>query len=180
MQFLNKAQSSDKQVRRVRKKFDEMKGLSITSLLDALTIILVFLIKNVSMEAQKIAVPDNMKFPTTMYTDQLTETMGTTIVKMYPDRILIGQDNTYFGTPQELIADIKKRETIFEYLKIQSQLIEADETQSETCLLVQADESLETRYITAIVEVGTAAFYKNVYFSTLRDTEWLKNQSGQR
>ncbi|MDZ4120848.1 MAG: hypothetical protein U1C33_00395, partial [Candidatus Cloacimonadaceae bacterium] len=51
--------------RKTRKNFEEAKQLSITSLLDILTIILVFLIKNVSMEAAALSAPDDMRFPTT-------------------------------------------------------------------------------------------------------------------
>ncbi len=55
MQILDKIKTSDKSERKVRRKFGEAKGLSITSLLDELTIILVFLVKNVSTEAVKIS-----------------------------------------------------------------------------------------------------------------------------
>jgi biopolymer transport protein ExbD len=51
--------------RQVRRKVQDSKQLSITSLLDVLTIILVFLIKNVSMEAVKISELADMIYPTT-------------------------------------------------------------------------------------------------------------------
>jgi biopolymer transport protein ExbD len=53
-------------MRKVRRKFTDAAFLSITSLLDILTIILVFLVKNVSMEAQRMTVPENMSLPTTI------------------------------------------------------------------------------------------------------------------
>lgn len=53
MQILDKLKSSNKSERRVRKKFEEAKGLSITSLMDVLTIILVFLVKNISTDVIK-------------------------------------------------------------------------------------------------------------------------------
>ena len=53
----------------VRKKDEDINGLSITSLLDVLTILLVFLMKNVSMEAVKINELPDMKYPTTMTTE---------------------------------------------------------------------------------------------------------------
>jgi len=64
---------SQKLNRRVRRKFEEAKGLSITSLVDVLTILLVFLVKNISMEAQRVTVPDNMNFPTIMQSHDLLE-----------------------------------------------------------------------------------------------------------
>jgi hypothetical protein len=82
-----------KEIRRTRRKFDDAAGLSITSLLDVLTIILVFLIKNVSMEAQKVSIPDNMYFPTTITNEKLIENAGTMVVKMYPYQILVGTES---------------------------------------------------------------------------------------
>jgi hypothetical protein len=84
MKIIDKAKSTGREVRRTRKIAAEIKPLSITSLLDVLTIVLAFMIKNVSMEAQKITIPERMVFPTTMSADQLEESMGTTVVKVYP------------------------------------------------------------------------------------------------
>lgn len=181
MRLIDTAKSSGKETRRTRRISKELAPLSITSLLDALTILLVFLIKNVSMEAQRLTVPENMVFPTTMSTEQLENNMGTTIVKVYTDRILIGMDNIYFGTPHELLQDPKKRSDLFEYLKIQSDLIEKDPEKNQACLLVQADELIPAQVITAIVEIGTGSYYKFIYFSTLKDSEWLqRTQVAQR
>ena len=180
MDILNKLSSSDKENRRVRKVKKATKQLSITSLLDALTIILVFLIKNVSMDAQRLTVPENMQFPTTMITEELTEQMDPTVVKVYPDRILIGKDNDFFGTPQQLLSDETKRAAIYEYMQIQSKSIEEHPTKNVACLLVQADESIESQVITAIVEVGTQSYYKFIYFSTLQDTQWLDSARAEQ
>ncbi len=180
MNILNKLGSSDKQNRRVRIVREAAKPLSITSLLDALTIILVFLIQNVSMDAQKLTVPQNMQFPTTMKTEQLTEQMDPTVVKVYPDRILIGTDNSYFGTPEQLLTDVDKRAAVHDYLKILTKVVEEHPTRNVACLLVQADETIESRVITAIVEVGTQSYYKFIYFSTLQDSQWLDNAKAQQ
>lgn len=180
MNIKDKAKSSGKEVRRTRKIAADIKPLSITSLLDVLTIVLVFLIQNVSMEAQKLTVPDRMVFPTTMSAEQLEENMGTTIVKVYPDRILVGLDNTYFGTPRQLLTDPQKRADFNEFLKIQSDMIEKDPLKNQACLLVQADEIIPTEVITAIVEVGTGSYYKYVYFSTLKDSQWLQKAQTAR
>jgi biopolymer transport protein ExbD len=159
--------------RRVRTLLEEAKGLSITSLLDVLTIILVFLIKNVSMEAQKIAVPDNMNFPTTMMTEALSEKAGTTIVKIYPDRILIGTDNLYFGTLDDLENNAEKRENIMKFLQSTALGILESPTNNETVLLIQADNSIPCQHITTMVALGTSSYYQYVYFATLQETDWL-------
>ena len=45
--------------------------------------------------------------------------------------------------------------------------------------LVQADEAITAQVITAIVEIGTGSYYKYVYFSTLKDSNWLENEAQQ-
>jgi len=165
--------AGDKQHRRVRRKHEEVKGLSITSLLDVLTIILVFLIKNVSMEAVKVSELPDMKYPTTITVEKLVEKAEVTPVKMYLDRILIGNENLYFATPQELKADEAKRSNIQQYLKMEYNAIITDKTK-EPCLIVQADANLPCDYITEIVRLGTAIGYTNIYFATLEAPDWLK------
>lgn len=165
----------------VRRKFEDVKGLSITSLLDVLTIILVFLIKNVSMEAQKIAVPDNMDFPSTMVTEALSDNAGTTVVRMYPDRVLIGTDNLYFGTLDDLENNVEKRDNIMKFLQSTALGILESEDNNETVLLIQADNSIPCQHITTMVALGTSSYYQYIYFATLQETDWLtrlKQSSG--
>jgi biopolymer transport protein ExbD len=180
MNALNKLSSSNKENRRVRIVKEKLKPLSITSLLDILTIILVFLIKNVSMEAQRVTVPESMQFPTTITTEQLTEEMNPTVIKVYPDRILIGADNLEFGTPDQLLGDLDKRTAIYDYLAILTKNVEEHPTKNVACLLVQADETIESRVISELVEVGANAYFKFIYFSTLQDSQWLENARAQQ
>ena len=175
MRLIESAKSSGKEVRRTTRKADEVASLSITSLLDVLTILLVFLIKNVSMEAQRVTVPENMTFPSTMTVDELEDYMGTTIVKVYPDIIYVGLDNIVFGKPEALLSDPKKREELYTFLSYQSDQILKVDDQSEACLMIQANDNIPTQVITEIVAVGTGAKFKHIYFSTLLDTQWLNN-----
>ena len=179
MRILEKASAGGKKARVTRRIVDEVQPLSITSLLDILTIVLVFLIKNVSLDAHKLTVPDMMTFATTMTVERLEQNMGTTVIKIYPDRILVGVDNVYFGTPMELLQDPKKRTDLHDYLSRLSEVIEEDESKGEACLLVQADDAITAQVITAIVEIGTGSYYKYVYFSTLKDSNWLENEAPQ-
>jgi len=179
MRILEKASASGKKARVTRRISDEVQALSITSLLDILTIVLVFLIKNISLDAQKLTVPKNMTFPTTMTVESLEQNMGTTVIKVYPDQILVGVDNIYFGKPEDLLMEPKKRADLHEFLSRLSLEIEEDENRGEPCLLVQADEAITAQVITAIVEIGTGSYYKYVYFSTLKDSNWLENEAQQ-
>lgn len=177
MSYINDKQTN----RRVRRKFKDSPGLSITSLVDILTILLVFLIKNVSMEAQKVTVPDNMNYPTIMKQHDLLDRKGTTVVKVYPDRILIGEENLYFGTLKELDTDPVKRTEILKYLQDTAKrtmaLKDPDGKPVETALLIQADKSILCYYITTLVELGTSSFFQYIYFANILQQDWLERST---
>jgi biopolymer transport protein ExbD len=170
-------------MRKVRRKFPDAAFLSITSLLDILTILLAFLIKNVSMESQRLTIPENMSLPTTITNQELIDNGLTVLVKMYPDKILIGTDNIQAGSLQQLVEDVKTRETIYNYMKHEAgQIIKLNQekgTKYEPCLLIQADKQIPCQYITQIVKIGAGASFANIYFSTLQDTDWLQATTGQ-
>jgi biopolymer transport protein ExbD len=164
--------------RKVRRKFANEGGLSIISLVDILTILLVFLLKNVTMEVQKFTMPNNMTFPVTMEKRDLLENKGTTVIQIYPDRILIGEQGIYFGTLQEFAGDPVKRTEILQYLQTTAQqtLANTDETgkpKVPTALLIQADKTIPCWYITEFVSLGTSSFYEYIYFATLLESDWL-------
>jgi len=164
--------------RAVRRKFEDVGGLSITSLLDILTIMLVFLIKNVSVDAQRVTVPENMIFPPTITNDELLDNGVTIVVKMYQDRILLGTDNLYAGSLTDLVGNVAKRQMIFEYMKNEAVRIinlDEDKTKFKPCLLIQADKGIPVQYITELIKLSAGAFFENIYFSTLEE-DWLKRQ----
>jgi len=167
---------NQKGTRVVRKKVEDVKGLSITSLLDVLTIILVFLIKNVSMEAVKISELPDMQYPTTMTKDKLMDNAMVTPVKLYTDRVLLGLDNLLLGTPQDLVENTNTRGVMQEFFNTEFSAIPEDKWE-EACLVVQADSDLPCGYITEIVRVGTSTGYQNIYFATLEEADWLQSYS---
>ncbi|MCB5261426.1 MAG: biopolymer transporter ExbD [Candidatus Cloacimonetes bacterium] len=170
----NSSRSSNKGRRVIRKKEEDVKGLSITSLLDVLTIILVFLMKNVSMEAVKISELPDMKYPTTMTKDSLMENPYVTPVKLYTDRVLLGLGNLLLGEPQDLIENVEKRSMMQEFFRNEWNSIPEDKW-DDACLIVQADSNLPCGFITEIVRVGTNTGYQNIYFATVEEAEWLKS-----
>lgn len=173
MNIRDRLRSTDKSRRKVRRKFEDVKGLSITSLLDVLTIILVFLIKNVSTESVKISPEANLMYPTTITNDDLLAKAGTTPIKIFPDKIIVGTEGLQFGSPGELVQNSDKRELLFNYLEREAQDIMREEG-VETCLIVQADNNIPCGYITEIVGAATTAGYSYIYFATLEDADWLQ------
>jgi biopolymer transport protein ExbD len=171
-------------MRKVRRKFEDAAFLSITSLLDILTIILVFLVKNVSMESQRLTVPENMSLPTTITNQELIDNGLTVLVKMYPDKILIGTDNIEVGNLQQLVEDVKIREMIYNFMINEAGQIQVLNkqrgTRYEPCLLIQADKQIPCQYITQMVKIGAGASFANIYFSTLQDENWLKTSTTEQ
>jgi biopolymer transport protein ExbD len=154
--------------RKIRKRVKKANKLNITSLTDVLTILLVFLIKNVSMEVQRVTVPPNMKFPTTMTSEELQKDADTVIMKVYPDKILLGSDNINVGSLEDLISNEKTRKNILLFLTDQTSKIRANNPQAIPVLMIQADDRVLCNYISEIVNVSVASRFTNIYFSTLK------------
>ncbi|MDY0152695.1 MAG: biopolymer transporter ExbD [Candidatus Cloacimonas sp.] len=176
MQNYDSPDGSGKPARRVRRKYEEGKSLSITSLLDVLTIILVFLIKNVSTESARISAEAGLNYPSSITNDKLLEKSGATPVKIFPDKVLVGVDGLNFGNPKDLLENAQKRIDISKYLQLEANDIFKTEGH-EACLVVQADSAIPCGYVTEIVRIGTDAGFTYIYFATLADPDWLKNTS---
>jgi len=90
------------------KKSHAVKDLNITSLIDILTILLVFMLKNISMDASQKSAPEGMLLPTVISADKLVESGQAVVVKIYPDRILYGTENTNVGSLQDFMTKMAK------------------------------------------------------------------------
>jgi biopolymer transport protein ExbD len=146
----------------------ENKELNITSLIDILTILLVFMIKNVSMDAQKLTSPTGMKLPLSVTREQVIEKGNVVLVKVYKDKLLVGTDSNYAGKPDELIRNINNtRDTILQLLKQEATLIKAKNKEAIPCLMVQADNKVETRCITQLILTSAEASFSNIYLSSI-------------
>lgn len=164
--------------RKDRHKFEDWQRLTLTSLVDILTILLVYLVKNVSMEVQKVTMPSNMQFPVTMTKGELLGNKGTTLIQIYPDRILVGDKGLEFGTLTEFRTNPEKRLDILRYLKgtaagIEQLKDEQGNRTTSTALLIQADRSIPCWYITELFKLGTDSDFEYIYFATLVDKDWL-------
>lgn len=166
--------SSKPGTRVVRNKIEDAQELSITSLLDVLTIILVFLIKNVSMEAVKVSELPDMRYPTTITTEELMESAAVTPIKIYPDRVLMGNENQRLGNPADLTENPQVRADMVSYLQYEFGVIPEDK-KDDACVIVQSDANIPCGYITEIVGAAVGTGFANIYFATLEDEQWLKN-----
>ncbi|MCF7793865.1 MAG: biopolymer transporter ExbD [Candidatus Cloacimonetes bacterium] len=152
-----------------KKKSNKTKDLNITSLIDILTILLVFIIKNVSMDASEKNVPKGMLLPTTITKNALIESGQTIIIKIYPDQILYGKENVPVGSLQEFVSNKNVRTSLLRYMKLEADKIKAND--HIPCLLIQGDKDLDCKYITEFIKFSAQASFANIYFSTIHTDE---------
>ncbi|MBC8312979.1 MAG: biopolymer transporter ExbD [Candidatus Cloacimonetes bacterium] len=149
----------------------KMKELNITSLIDILTILLVFMIKNVSMDATSRMIPQGMEMPTTITREKLVESGQAVVVKIYPNKILYGRENIMVGTLKEFVKDEEIRNTLVNYLKMEadqiSKTVNSEGANNIPCLLIQADKTLDCKYISYFIRTSARVGFANIYFSTI-------------
>ncbi|MBN2461074.1 MAG: biopolymer transporter ExbD [Candidatus Cloacimonetes bacterium] len=158
-----------------RPRTSKIKDLNITSLIDILTILLVFMLKNISMDAVVKSAPEGMLLPTTITKDELVQSGLAINVKIYTDKILYGTDNIRVGSLDEFINKEEVRKSLLALLKLEAQRIIEDG--NVPSLLIQADRELDCRYITEFINFSASASFANIYFSTIH-TDNLKEVLG--
>ncbi|MCD4817649.1 MAG: biopolymer transporter ExbD [Candidatus Cloacimonetes bacterium] len=150
------------------KKKKDVNQLSITSLLDVMTILLIFMIKNVSMDAAQRNAPNGMLLPSTITNDELIKKGNVIYVRMYTDKILYGTDNIEVGTLQEFVEDKRVRNTLLGKLENEVKFIKGND--QKPVLLIQADKKLKCKYVIDFIEFSTRAKFADIYFSTIEKT----------
>ena len=169
-----------------RKKGNKQKDLNITSLIDILTILLVFMIKNISMDATQKNAPEGMLLPTTINKNELIESGQAVFVKLFPrsvaengeiieSKVLFGRENLYVGTLEEFSTNVEIRKTLLGFLKMEANAI--NNVDEVPCLLIQADKDLKCSYITEFIKFSANASFANIYFSSFH-TENAKEVLG--
>ncbi len=154
------------QKNRKRKMKREIRSLNITSLLDIMTILLVFMIKNVSMDVSQRNAPEGMRLPLSISKEELLKDAQIVSIKVYPDRVLYGSDNLKIGSPQELLTNRKLQNILVKFLKKEANAIKKNG--GKPGLLIQGDRRVKCKYITGIIKMSTKASFANVYFSTIK------------
>lgn len=148
-----------------RSRGNKTKDLNITSLIDILTILLVFMIKNISMDSTQKNAPEGMLLPTTITTNDLIESGKAVYLKIYPDRILYGTESIEVGSVQDFLSKPEIYNSLLRLLQMEAKSITA--VGSMPCLLIQADKELPCRYITEFIKFSAQASFANIYFSAI-------------
>ena len=154
------------------------KDLNITSLIDILTILLVFMLKNVSMDAAKNKPPKSMLLPPTATNEELINDGRTVVIKVYPDQILYGLEAIYVGSLEDLMNNEATRRALVGHLEFDKKSITDYDSEAIPCILLQVDKSVKCAYVTELFKVSGTAGYVNIYFSTLYESSLAGKYSG--
>lgn len=142
-----------------------VKHLNITSLIDILTILLIFMLKNVSMDSSSKQNPEGMLLPTAVTKNKLINEGYVISIKIYQDKVLYGNENISVGSLDDFMTQSDIRVKLLQNLKDESELIQLNG--KEPCLLIQADKNLDCRYITEFMRFSGRGKFANIYFSTI-------------
>jgi len=148
-----------------RKRGNKTKDLNITSLIDILTILLVFMIKNISMDSTQKNSPEGMLLPTTVTINELVDSGKAVYLKIYPDKILYGTESMEVGSMQDFLNRSEIRNSLLKLLQMEAKAI--TNSNSKPCLLIQADKEVPCKYITEFIKFSAQASFANIYFSTI-------------
>ena len=148
-----------------RKRGNKTKDLNITSLIDILTILLVFMIKNISMDSTQKNSPEGMLLPTTITTNELIESGKAVYLKIYPNKILYGTESINVGSMEDFLGKTEIRNSLLKLLQMEAKTITS--LRSKPCLLIQADKEVPCKYITEFIKFSAQASFANIYFSTI-------------
>lgn len=124
------------------------------------------MIKNVSMDAQKLIIPEGMDIPKTYTKEQVLEKGNVVLVKLYENQILVGSDSQFAGTPEDFIKREKTRKVLLKLLESEADVIKANNSEAIPCLMIQADKNVKCKYLTQLILAGAKASFSNIYLSS--------------
>ncbi len=149
---------------------EKISELNITSLVDILTIMLLFLIQNISMDTNKKTMAAGIKPPSSVSKDQLIDKGNTYLVKFLKDRIEFAQDEviSYNDFMSNTDTSRQKRTEIQNALKYYAQ--DKIKLENNPSMLIQADESIPCSAITFFLRFSATSGFVDIFFATDQTT----------
>jgi len=157
--------------KKARSYGDDNANLNITSLMDVLTIVLVFLLKNFESEGNLLTMADNLKLPNSASKKTPKEVMLTVVVDnneilvdatpVIKTEEVMKQDSLRVGPMSELLE--KKRE------EEKASLMAKGEDASETGkVIVQIDKNIPYDVMYKVMATCGASGYGNIAFAVMQ------------
>ncbi len=139
--------------------------LEMTSLVDILTVLLVFLIRNVSVEAQKVMIPDDIALPTSITFNETEDNEGIVVMRVSQNQIHVG--DVPAGSPRDFLTSQKAFDDLLDLARSERRAI-ARRDGVEPVLVLQADRNIRCQVISRVIHMIADADFSGVYFSTVR------------
>ena len=127
-------------------------SLILTSLVDAFSILVIYLIMN-SSAAQEMKLENEIQLPMATKSDVLDA------------GVVVSVSKAGYRIGEELVAEAK----IFETLKLTQETVAADDEERSQRLIIQADKSAAFEKINPLVMAGTQTGFTTIKFAVLPD-----------
>jgi biopolymer transport protein ExbD len=126
-------------------------GLLLTSLVDAFTILVIYLLVNTTGGGQQLRIENNITLPLANHSDILQAgVLVTTIKEGY-----------------KVNEDVVSQESLFETLKNLHTSLKDQNDERATRLVIQADKTSSFEYINPIILAGTQSGFETIKFAVL-------------
>ena len=131
-----------------------MAGVILTSLVDAFSILVIYLLMNFSTTGEILYLEKDMQLPMAIKAQDL---QPTTVVKLSKDQIFVGDEPVEATALVSALID-KRKELVAE---------QTDSTTQEISLTIQADKSVIYKKLSQIVQAGAHAGFEEIKFAVL-------------
>lgn len=133
------------------KKHNMVFSLNLTALIDAFSILVIFLLSNYSGDAQNVNLSDKIKLPTATHSEMMT--MGT-VVKIEGNRIFVDEKEVRLENLIGKLIEVRK-----------SKEKETDDVKNS--LIIQADRQLDFALLSPVIRAGGSAGFNQYKFAAM-------------
>lgn len=128
--------------------------LMLTSLIDAFSILVIYLLVNFSTTGEILYLSKGMELPAAAKTDLLERN---TVVKIEKNKIFIENQEVKVSQLAKVLMGLKKEKGV------------EDRQGSERSLTIQADRREEFRILSPVIAAGGIAGFSDIHFAVLQD-----------
>jgi len=133
------------------KKANMVFSLNLTALIDAFSILVIFLLSNYNGDAQNVNLSDKIKLPTATHSEMMT--MGT-VVKIEGNRLFVDEKEVKIENLIGKLIEAKKSK-------------EKETEDVKNSLIIQADRQLDFALLSPVIRAGGSAGFNQYKFAAM-------------
>ena len=130
--------------------------LMLTSLIDAFSILVIYLLVNFSTTGEILYLSKGMELPAAAKTDVLKRN---TVVKIEKDKIFIEEREIKVSQLAKILLELRK----------DKKTDDEDEEGVENSLTIQADRRQEFKLLSPVIAAGGVAGFSDIHFAVMQD-----------